>query len=160
MAGDSDEVLDVILKENTLEKIKVMVKNLPLTIEISKNVVWLLINILRDTVYKGDFIIFFEIVEIIMENNCYEEDLFESLMLVLDKIVKKNPNVSVFEQRIDEIEGLFVKIIFYLNQEYEKMKDNVISYFLNFFGIFLLSSDETIEVIIFFLYYFLSFYKN
>ena len=137
MSGDSIEVLSIILENSTLSKVYKMTKFLPLTFEISKNILWFILNILGSNTKIDDTII---------QNNCYDSDIFENCMLVLDRIVKKNPCIENLEMKFNEISQLLIKIIYYVNTEYEKLKDTVLSYFLNFFGMFLMGKDEIIEV--------------
>ena len=146
MSGDSIEVLSIILENSTLSKVYKMTKFLPLTFEISKNILWFILNILGSNTKIDDFLIFIEIVDTIIQNNCYDSDIFENCMLVLDRIVKKNPCIENLEMKFNEISQLLIKIIYYVNTEYEKLKDTVLSYFLNFFGMFLMGKDEIIEV--------------
>lgn len=146
MAGDSLEVISIILKEKTIEKILNMLKNLMITIEISKNVIWFLVNILRWN-YKGEITDLFNIIHIILENNFYEEELFENCTCALDKIAKQNPDIYTLETKFDDFIPIFTKIIFYFNNQYLKLKDHVISFCLNFFGIFLICNDAIIEVL-------------
>ena len=65
-----------------------MQKKKSLPIEISKNLSCFLLNILRND-YKGDLSIVLMIIQEIVKNNCFEEDLFKNSMMVLDKIEKK-----------------------------------------------------------------------
>lgn len=146
MAGDSPEVLQIILEENTLEKVWHMLTSLCLSIEICKNVVWFLTNVIGSKNFKGDLTLFIKMIAIIMGNNSFEPELFESVMLILDKIAKKEPPLELFESLLNEVSTILNKIIFYFNHEYEKMKDNTIASSLNFIQMFLMGKDEMIEV--------------
>lgn len=149
MAGDSLEITSLIFKEKPLEKIRNMVKNLTLTIEISKNVTWLLLNILKWE-YKAEFFEhLLEIVIIILENNFYEPEIFENCSAILNILAKKNQNLQVFQEKFDEMQPIFVKIICYFNEYYDKLTENMINNCLNFFSNYLLGSDDLIEVIYF-----------
>jgi len=146
MAGDSPEVLMIIVQENSIEKVWTMLRNMCLTIEISKNVLWFLTNVLSKEYYKGDLVLIVRMVGVIIENNCFEEQLFESCTMVLDKVSKKQPVLEKFDNCWSEISMILVKIIYYFTNEYEKLQENTIAYSLNFIGMFLLGKDEMIEV--------------
>ncbi len=122
-----------------------MVRKKPLNIEISKNLSWFLSNILKNH-YKGDFVIIVMIIAEIVKNNCFDKDLFENLMGVLDQIVKKCGVSNMLEKNFGEIKELIQKIVYYLGEEYEKINENTLSYCMNFIGVFLMGNDEIIQV--------------
>ena len=151
MAGDSPEILSTILQEGTVDKIWNLLQNIKLmNIEISKNTIWFLKNVMSGKNYNGDLVIIIRMVGIIIENNCFEEELFESCSQVLSQVGNRQPNGQNFLVVWNEVSMLLLKITCYFNSHFEKLTEKTISYCLNFILIFL-NDDEIIEV-------FLSFY--
>lgn len=155
MAGDSPEILSTILQEGTVEKVWNMLQNIKLmNIEISKNTIWFLKNVMSGKNYNGDLVIIIRMVGLIIENNCFEEELFESCSQVLSQVGNRQSNGQIFLGVWNEISMLLLKITCYFNSHFEKLTEKTISYCLNFILIFL-NDDETIEVFLFFILFFL-----